>query len=108
MKTSQFNSWFLRLTLWRGVLRRFFLFVFNKNYVETSISGRQGKCRRCGACCRLVLHQCVYLAVGEDGKSACSKYQSFRMPNCKIFPVDCRDIKDRDLISDAPCGYYFE
>ncbi|MDR1626490.1 MAG: hypothetical protein LBT33_08100 [Spirochaetia bacterium] len=30
------------------------------------------------------------------------------MPNCKIFPVDYRDIKDRDAVSHKPCGYYFD
>jgi hypothetical protein len=35
------------------------------------------------------------------------RYKSFRLPNCRIFPIDCRDISDRNHFSDSPCGYRF-
>jgi hypothetical protein len=30
------------------------------------------------------------------------------MPNCKLFPVDYRDIRDRNAVSNNACGYHFE
>lgn len=31
------------------------------------------------------------------------------MPNCVIFPIDHRDIADRNLVApDIPCGYYWD
>jgi len=96
-----------RLLLWSGVMRRFLLFTFNKKYIEESSSKSRGECLRCGACCRLVLRQCPYLTFEEDGKSSCVKYNKTRMPNCVIFPIDHRDIKDRNLVSKIPCGYSF-
>jgi hypothetical protein len=97
-----------RLVLWFGVLRRLFLFLFNKKYVEKNISLRKGKCINCGTCCKLFIPHCIHLIFDSDGKSLCKKYKSFRMPNCKIFPIDYNDIKDRNIVSDEPCGYYFE
>ena len=38
---------------------------------------------------------------------SCKIHKSFRMPNCIIFPVDLRDIEDRNLVSSEPCGYKF-
>jgi len=97
-----------RLLLWSGVMRRFLLYVFNKKYIKKSVSKRQGECLRCGACCRLVMRQCPYLTFEADGKSSCTKYNSTRMPNCVIFPIDRRDIKERDIVSSTPCGFSFD
>jgi len=97
-----------RLLLWSGVMRRFLLYVFNKKYIKESVAKCQGECLRCGACCRLVFSQCPYLTFESDGKSSCVKYNATRMPNCVIFPIDRRDIKERDIVSPTPCGYSFE
>ncbi|MDR0687809.1 MAG: hypothetical protein LBF55_03865, partial [Prevotellaceae bacterium] len=83
------------------------LFLFNKKYIRQNTAKRRGECLRCGACCRLFFDSCTSLRFDADGKSSCLKYKSFRMPNCKIFPVDCRDIGDRNYFSDSPCGYWF-
>ena len=96
-----------RLLLWSGVMRRFLLFVFNKKYIRESSSKSRGECLRCGACCRLVVSECPYLTFDADGKSSCTKYNETRMPNCVIFPIDHRDIKERDIVSKIPCGYSF-
>jgi len=96
-----------RLMLWSGVMRRFLLYVFNKKYVSESVSKCEGECLRCGACCRLFVKECPYLTFGEDGKSSCTKYNTVRMPNCVIFPIDSRDIRERDIVSKTPCGYSF-
>ena len=96
-----------RLLLWTGVMRRFLLYVFNRKYIEKSVSKRQGECLRCGACCRLVLSRCPHLTFEEDGKSSCTKYNTTRMPNCVIFPIDHRDIRERNIVSPTPCGFSF-
>jgi hypothetical protein len=96
----------IRIFLLKGVLRRFFLYMFNRAYVQKNIERRKGSCKQCGACCRLFMSHCVYLRF-EDGKSSCVNYNGFRMPNCKIFPIDEQDIKERDVLSNIPCGYHF-
>jgi len=96
-----------RLLLWSGVMRRFLLYVFNKKYVKANALKCQGECLRCGACCKLALKQCPYLAFDECGKSSCTKYDNSRMPNCVVFPIDDRDIKERDIVSSTPCGFSF-
>ena len=46
----------------------------------------------------------------ESGLSFCKIHGPIRMPNCIIFPVDARDIADRDLVAldGVKCGYHFE
>lgn len=108
MKPQSFRT---RMILWRGVFRRFFLSVFRPGYVKASIARRQGSCARCGACCHLTAkHGCPSLAFEEAGLSLCKIHGSVRMPNCVIFPVDARDIADRDLVAPdgVKCGFRFE
>ena len=96
----------IRLILLRGVARRFFLNVFNKRYVHESLARRQGECRRCGVCCHLVANTCGALRFDKDGQSSCRLYTLYRLPNCCSFPIDARDLADRDLVApDIPCGY---
>lgn len=99
----------IRLILLRGVVRRFFLYTFNRPYVERSIARRKGECVRCGACCHLIANKCGALDLRADG-SSCRLYKHYRMPNCRIFPIDERDIADRNLVAppDRPCGFHFE
>ncbi|MHC6202056.1 hypothetical protein ACYULU_02560 [Breznakiellaceae bacterium SP9] len=98
----------IRILLWLGVLRRFALYVFNRQYVNRSIAARKGECKRCGICCHLVAKKCGMLAIGKNG-TRCRIYTLGRLPNCWIFPIDAHDIRDRNLIAppDVPCGYYF-
>jgi len=107
-KSSRGVSAAHRLLLWSGVMRRFFLYAFNKKRVKESTEKREGECSRCGACCRLVVNECPYLTFEADGKSSCARYDAARMPNCVIFPIDCRDIEDRNIVSKIPCGYSFK
>jgi uncharacterized protein (TIGR00156 family) len=98
-----------RLVLWKGVLRRFALRLLDPGYVKSSAAQREGQCARCGACCRLLVPRCVYLSCqGEGGKARCTKHGGLFMPgNCKVFPIDEQDIRDRNLVSGVPCGYRF-
>jgi len=99
----------IRLILLKGVLRRFLLYVFCRNYVTRSIAARKGECARCGVCCHLVANRCASLKCQPDGSSLCRIYNYYRLPNCRIFPIDARDIADRDRVAPAevPCGYRF-
>lgn len=99
----------IRLVLLRGVLRRFFLILFRPQYVRAGVARRKGACARCGACCRLAMSRCFALSHQADGSSHCAIYNKVRMPNCIQFPIDERDIAERNLImpADVPCGYFF-
>lgn len=100
-----------RMILLRGVLRRTYLSVFRPSYVRKSIAARKGQCARCGACCNLIdKNGCFLLGFEESGLSLCKIHGPVRMPNCIIFPVDARDIADRDLVAldGVKCGYTFE
>ena len=97
----------IQFKLWCGVMRRFFIFIFHKKYIEDMLKFRSGKCARCGACCKLISRKCPYLELNSEGMYSCKIHKSFRMPNCIIFPVDYRDIEDRNLVTCKPCGYKF-
>jgi hypothetical protein len=103
IKISIFN----RMFLWKGVIRRFLLYIVNRSYINKSYLKRQGKCLRCGACCKLAFKRCPYLKKETNENYSCIKHESFRTPNCIIFPIDPSDIKDRNIISKKPCGYSF-
>lgn len=99
----------IRAILLCGVVRRFFLNVFRPGRVRDSLARRSGECRRCGACCHLVANKCGALHLGRDGHSTCRLYDVYRLPNCCNFPIDPRDIADRDLVAPSvPCGYFWE
>ncbi len=90
-----------------GKVRRFFLAytLQGRNYIRRMAQKRRGKCVRCGACCRLV-HRCMFLRM-ENGVAICAIH-NLRPGNCRIFPVDHRDVADRDLVlPNVPCGYTF-
>ena len=94
-----------RLRLLWGTPRRFFLNVFRPGYVRRSLAQRQGACRRCGACCQLVV-KCRFFFRDREGLPACRIYNICRTGNCSNFPHDYRDLADRDLIAPhLPCGF---
>ena len=98
---------YVRLKLFWGIPRRLFLHVFRSGYVRARLSARRGECQRCGACCQMAW-RCSFFHQ-PDGKPACKFYSRYRYPNCVNFPIDARDIADRDLVSpDKPCGYHWE
>ena len=73
--------------LW-GVIRRFYLVHCRPEYVETKRKQRVGECSRCGDCCLLVV-RCPFL----EGKNECKIY-SKRSEQCRMFPIDERDLED--------------
>ena len=96
----------LSLKLLKGKIRRFYLGHFRKSYVKLQLEKRKGECARCGACCKLIFN-CPFLIENPDGTFKCKIYGK-RPINCRIFPIDEKDLKERNLISNLPCGYYFE
>ena len=88
-----------------GKFRRFYLVHFRKRYVAEQLALRQGHCNRTGACCKL-LFNCPLLEVGGENPS-CTIHR-FKPRPCSTFPIDERDLRDRDLISPhTRCGFYF-
>ena len=76
-----------------GVLRRFYLVNFRKDYVREQTLARQGTCTRCGECCR-VIFVCPFLKEGNH----CRIYTR-RSEQCREFPIDKRDLKDVPVCS---------
>ena len=92
-----------------GKIRRLCLGAFQSGYIKSKEQSRQGECLRCGTCCKL-LYACPHLEELEDGATECRIHEE-RPINCRIFPVDARDLKDRDIIAgklnSKPCGFTF-
>ena len=99
------NSLGEKLKLFWGTPRRLYLNLFRPGYVRRSLSQRHGECKRCGACCQLVV-RCVNVRY-QDGLPICNIY-GMRPPNCSNYPFDQRDIEDRNLVApNTPCGFWW-
>ena len=62
---------------------------------------RQGRCVRCGACCKLP-NVCPWLAFDEQNLAICKCY-FFRPLNCRKYPRT-----ESEFITPETCGYHFE
>jgi hypothetical protein len=94
-----------RLILGWGKVRRFYLLYFRSSYVEQSLKRRVGECHRTGSCCQLAF-SCPWLGWVER-LPACRSYK-LRPRNCTVFPIDERDLRDRDIVNPwEPCGFSF-
>ena len=95
-----------KVRLFAGRPKRFFYSQFRRGYVRANAGRREGECSRCGACCQLG-SRCGFLYY-EDGLACCKIHHTWKFPNCRIFPVDERDLADRDMIlPEVLCGYRF-
>jgi hypothetical protein len=95
-----------RLKLGLGKLRRFYLHTLHRDYIRRNHARRKGECIRCGACCELMF-TCPHLTRAEEG-AACVRHD-VRMMNCRVFPIDERDLSDRDAVANGrACGYHFD
>lgn len=93
------------LLLW-GRVRRFCLNVMRPGSVRERVARRHGACQRCGACCQLG-SRCRHLRF-ENGLAVCACYDGQRPLNCRTFPIDARDLTDRDLVlPERSCGFYW-
>ena len=87
-----------------GKTRRYYLVHFRPRYVADSIGRRGGSCHRNGACCNLLF---TCLAFAPKPLPTC-RVNQYKPKVCRIFPIDERDLKDRDIISpDVPSGFSF-
>lgn len=99
-------AWHKRLRLLWGKVRRLGLGLLRPGYVRRKAQLRRGACRRCGACC-LLGHKCHFLR-NSAAVTEC-RIHGGRPPNCRLFPIDERDLADRDLVAPGqPCGYSFD
>ena len=93
--------------LWWGRLRRWYRHTFTPGYIARSHARRRGECLRCGACCRLG-SRCHHLGSDGDGIGVCDRHE-IRPRSCRVFPIDDRDLADRDILAPGTrCGYRFE
>jgi Fe-S-cluster containining protein len=89
-----------------GKIRRYYFARFRKRYSASRVQGRQGQCIRCGACCKLVF-RCPFLVETLAG-STCVIHKA-RPGNCRVFPMDARDIQERNMVAgNTECGYRFD
>jgi len=94
-----------RLVLGWGRLRRLYLATFRPGYVRRSLARRVGDCNRTGACCRLMF-TCPLL--DQRAEPVRCGIQEHKPSVCRLFPIDERDLRDRDIIApDTPCGFSF-
>ncbi|OHB75635.1 MAG: hypothetical protein A2Z34_03295 [Planctomycetes bacterium RBG_16_59_8] len=88
-----------------GKLRRIALISFFRGAVNQNIDRRRGTCNRSGVCCKLLLRCPAY--DDSTGSPRCLAYND-RPGVCSLFPIDERDIRDRDLMSpETKCGFTF-
>jgi hypothetical protein len=88
----------------RGKMRRVMRVYLspNRHRLPTS-STAQGSCARCGTSCKLGW-QCFFWDKKNGG---CSIY-AHRPLVCRVFPMDQRDIDERNLVNRREaCGYRF-
>jgi hypothetical protein len=88
-----------------GKARRFVLGTLLRRRAERGLSRRRGACNGCGACCKLV-YKCPAFQETPTG-GWCTIYDD-RPGQCALFPMDERDLRDRDCVMpERPCGFSF-
>ncbi len=94
-----------RMTLGWGKLRRLYLAHFRPGYVRESLARRVGQCDRTGACCHLMF-TCPLL--DQKPQPVRCTIHEIKPRVCRLFPIDERDLRDRDIVSpDTRCGFSF-
>lgn len=97
---------FPKLNQFKGKIRRIYLILLRKKYVNDQLNIRKGECIRCGACCKFIF-ECPFLK-NHRSLPEC-KIHNKRPPSCKFFPIDDRDINERNQINPkTTCGYFFK
>jgi len=89
-----------------GCPRRSFENFFRRKWVKSNLARRVGRCRRCGACCRMGF-RCHHLKYDDSGESFCAVYDRRKAASCRNFPMSERDLAQRDRICSQPCGFTF-
>jgi hypothetical protein len=95
-----------KIILGRGKLRRIYLSNLQSQKIKRLLKRRRGECLRCGACCKLMFRCPAFKK--ENGIAKCKIYK-YRSRVCQLFPLDKRDLADRDLIEPTKkCGFWFK
>ncbi len=88
-----------------GKVRRAFLIAVRKKRVVEKLGRRRGACTRCGACCKILFKCPAY--DDSDGTPKCLIYND-RPGVCGLFPLDEKDLRDRDIVMPGTnCGFFF-
>lgn len=88
-----------------GKVRRAVLIALRKKRVIEKLDRRRGACTRCGACCKILFKCPAY--DDADGVPKCLIYKD-RPGVCGLFPLDEKDLRDRDFVMpDKKCGFFF-
>jgi hypothetical protein len=98
IKNNHLNS---ILTQGIGKIRRFAISKTNKHYIDIMLKEREGSCKRCGKCCK-ILFKCPFADYSKSTVE-CKIYES-RFLACRFFPIDKRCLKDVDY----ECGFTFK
>ena len=91
----------MRVSGFKGQLRRLFLNYVRTSYVDHQLQKRKGDCKQCGKCCE-ILFRCPFLIKVEDGASMCSIYEK-RPGSCAAFPISEKCLSEVDF----DCSYTF-
>ena len=93
------------LSMIAGKIRRACLIAFRKKKVEEQLERRRGACSRCGACCKILFKCPAY--DDSNGEPKCLIYND-RPGVCGLFPLDEKDLRERDItMPGTKCGYWF-
>jgi hypothetical protein len=84
----------------QGKARRLVLTNVMRNETKNRVASRQGECKRCGECCK-ILFRCPFLTTDAEGQYTCRIYEK-RFNSCRFFPV-----QSEDLMEVPGCGYSF-
>lgn len=85
----------------KGKLRRYIICTIHKDYLKAMKNLRDGQCRRCGNCCKL-LYRCPFL-LRQGDRMRCLIY-SIRPRVCREFPISLKDVGDVNF----QCGFFFK
>lgn len=83
-------------------IRRLILAYAKKGYVQDRLAVREGQCRQCGTCCKLVF-RCPFLTK----RGLCSIHDICQPLVCRLFPLDSADIEEIAACGGA-CGFAFK
>ncbi len=74
--------------------------LFSKKYSQENLELRKGKCKQCGACCKVFIFgfKCPFL-----WKNKCIIYK-IRPRICRLSPLDEISLKENH---PKTCGFYF-
>ena len=88
-----------------GKVRRLLLTNIFRRRAAGDLARRRGACTNCGACCQLLLRCPAFKPTPTGGW--CTIYND-RPGVCAVFPINEKDLRDRDIIMPGrSCGFYF-